>query len=245
MATAAQSLPSRSIPLAGVVVGVTLVIASGVGYRALSTKYASIGRATPIPKGTLAHLPLEMGDWSGREVPLDEAIIKATDTDDHLSRAYVRRGGAAAVSVFIGYGVNIRDLMPHRPEVCYGGAGWTTVETHSEEIPLPDGTTLPCQLHRFKRGVLESRQVVVGNYYIVSGEYCGDVSLLRSKAGEFRSEGAYAAQVQVSAAAGLSSDAAVAAVRAFIAEIGPRVQRLLEDAVARSVFEKPLSEPRP
>ncbi|MDO8630432.1 MAG: exosortase-associated EpsI family protein, partial [Phycisphaerales bacterium] len=104
----------RPYPLGGSIVGVILLIASGVGYRALAARYASVGRATPIPKGTLAHLPLEWGEWNGRDVPLDEAVIRRTDTDDHLNRSYIRRDGRAAVSVFIGYGVNIRDLMPHR-----------------------------------------------------------------------------------------------------------------------------------
>ena len=223
----------RPYPLGGAVVGVILLVASGFGYRALASRYASVGRATPIPKGTLARLPLELGDWTGTDVPLDEAIIRRTDTDDHLNRNYTRRDGRAVVSVFIGYGVNIRDLMPHRPEVCYGGAGWTLVETRAVELPMSDGATLPFQLHRFKRGVLESRQVVVANYYIVSGEYCGDVSLLRSKAGEFRVDGAYAAQVQVAANAGEFADAAEETVQAFVVDSSPLVRRLLEDAVTK------------
>lgn len=221
----------RPYPLVGAVVGVILLVASGVGYRALASRYAGVGRATPIPKGTLERLPLEWGQWNGKDVPLDEAIIKGTRTDDHLNRHYIRRDGRAAVSVFIGYGVNVRDLMPHRPEVCYGGAGWTLVETRAVELPMSDGATLPFQLHRFKRGVLESRQVVVANYYIVNGEYCGDVSLLRSKAGRFRTDGAYAAQVQVAANAGEFADAAEETVQAFVVDSGPLVRRLLEDAV--------------
>jgi len=234
MATNVHPGRARPLPLGGAVVGVILLMASGVGFRALAARYASVGRATPIPKGTLAHLPLELGDWMGVDVPLEQAIIKGTDTDDHLNRNYVRRNGMAAVSVFIGYGVNIRDLMPHRPEVCYGGAGWMRADTRKIELTLPDGTALPCQLHRFNRGVLESRQVVVANYYIISGEYCGDVSLLRSKAGQLRTDGAYAAQVQVAAAAGAFADAAEEAVRAFVADSGPLVYKLLEDAVTKA-----------
>lgn len=244
MASTAHLDRARRVPIGGTVVGVMLLIASGAGYRALASRYAGVSRATPIPKGTLARFPLQFGEWVGTDVPLDAAIIKGTDTDDHLNRNYLRRNGAAAISVFIGYGVNIRDLMPHRPEVCYGGAGWTLADTRKIELNLTDGTPLPCQIHRFRHGALDARQVVVANYYIISGEYCGDVSLLRSKAGDLRADGSYAAQVQVAAGAGAFADGAEEAVRAFVSESGASIRRLLEDAVSKAMIAAPADAPR-
>jgi len=73
-------------------------------------------------------------------VPLDEAIIKATNTDAHINRSYSRNNSLEFVSLYIATGVKARDLMPHQPEVCYTGAGWTRTDKSSKELPLSDAT---------------------------------------------------------------------------------------------------------
>ena len=100
-------------------VAVGLMIASGAGY-------------------SVAAGPLQIGPWNGSDTALDERLVKATDTDDHVSRSYVRSDGRGDVSLFIAYGVRFRDLMPHRPEVCYTGAGWTLEATSERTLTIED-----------------------------------------------------------------------------------------------------------
>jgi len=87
--------------------------------------------------------------------------------------------------------------MPHRPEVCYTGAGWTRTDKQSMELPLSDSTELPCNVMQFSRGILTIEKIVVLDYYIVDDEYCRDVSLLRSKAWKGSGTVRYVAQVQI------------------------------------------------
>jgi len=160
---------------------------------------------------------------------MDSRIAKATDTDQLLSRAYRQLKGAGSVSLFIGYGIRLRDLLPHRPEVCYPGNGWALRDTQRVELEISAGDRLPCQVHRFTRGGLSSESMVVLNYYIVDGRYCADVTLLRSMSWKRDGSSHYAAQVQVASAGG---DLAVAWVEDFAAACAAPTRALFEDALA-------------
>ncbi len=219
-----------------------LLMLSGVGYRMAAARYERAFSSVPIPAGTLARLPLRIDEWEGCDIPLDERVIKATDTDDHLNRTY-SRPGEGQVSLFIGYGVHLRDLMPHRPEVCYRGAGWTLDGTReNERVKLSDGNPLACQIHHFRRGGLGTDQISVLNYYLVDGEYCSDVSLLRSRARRINRNGTYAAQVQISCAVdgtggNMPLMKADELVKDFAAASADQIEKLLEDAVQRANSE--------
>jgi EpsI family protein len=178
------------------VVAAFLMVAFGIGHRVLAARLAAPGNATPISSEALAGLPMQIGDWTGLEAPIDEAIVRATDTDAHVSRRYVRNN-AESVYLWIAAGVKARDLMPHHPEVCYTGSGWTVVGHDVVEVPLDDDVTLSCSGYLFSRGSFNLEKVLVLYYYIVDGQYSHDVSLLRSKAWRGSGTVDYVAQVQV------------------------------------------------
>ena len=211
---------------------IVLLLGSGLGYRTLAARYSRPHDSVPLAPGTLAILPLNLGNWVGQERPLEDAVIRATDTDDHINRQYWRQDGRAAVSLFVAYGVRLRDLAPHRPEVCYTGAGWILEESRKATLTTADGTELPYQVQSFKRGGLAGERITVLNYYIVDGRYCPDVSLLRSKAWRTSVKTKYAVQVQI-ACGGLSgrSIEAEQAAEAFAVDSAPAIRRLLIDAV--------------
>ena len=229
------SRPDRTRITAAVVTVVVLVV-SGVAYRVLAGRLARATHSVPLPPGTLARLPMRLGDWIGQDVRISEAVAEATDSDDLLHRSYVRRGEGQSVSLFVAYGVRARDLVPHRPEVCYPSSGWTLRDSSPAELPLPDGSTLACRIYEFAGGSLSANLVKVLNYYIVDGRYAADVSLLRSKA--WRGSGGvnYVVQVQVSCDAGppWSSQTALALTQAFAVESVPAIRALLLDATASS-----------
>ncbi len=189
----------------------------GLVYHVLATQIAAPGDSTPIDPCALEHFPLEIEEWTGQEVSMDKEIIRATDTDAHLNRRYSRLNGLEHISFYIACGVRARDLMPHRPEVCYTGSGWTLAHNNILELPLPDNNILPCNIMLFSGGGLGAEKVMVLYYYIVDGQYCQDVSLLRSKI--WRGSGAvgYVAQVQITTAvpATQTTDKALKLVTAF------------------------------
>ena len=221
----------RRVVLATVVAGFVM-LATGIGYRVVAARLAAPVDTVLLSPEALERLPMMLGDWAGQESPLDEAVVEATDTDAHVSRRYSRQNPPASVWLYIAYGVRARDLMPHRPEVCYTGAGWTLVDRRSMELDLAGGTQLPCNVLQFSRGTLNKQRVVVLDYYIVDGQYSHDVSLLRSKA--WRGSGAVdqVSQVQIVASVipDLPADSAGKSVLAFAVESASSISSLFQDA---------------
>lgn len=207
-----------------------LMLVLGVTYRMLAARLAAPVNADPIPQAALDQFPSQLGDWMGVEAPIEQEIVQATDTDAHLSRHYSRRNGMERVSFYLASGVRARDLMPHRPEICYTGAGWTLLDKNSAELPLGDGTRLPCNVMQFSRGALNKQGVLVLDYYIVDGQYCADVSLLRSKAWRGSGTVGYVAQVQITAliTSAVTADSAQAVVSDFAVESASSVLGLFD-----------------
>jgi len=213
---------------------VAVLIAGGLVVRYYGERLGRAGNHVAMPAGTLAHLPLALGEWTGQEVPLDPAIIKETGTDDHLNRLYARGPLDPPVGLYVAYGVRARDLMPHRPDVCYPGAGWTLEDSKPIDLSLDGGAILPCRLYRFSRGTLGKETITVLNYYLVDGQYSPDVALLRSKAWQGTGSIQYMVQVQVTCGGptALDPDTNANAVRRFATLSALPIRALLPDAPA-------------
>ncbi len=216
------------------VVALSILLVSGMGYHWLTQSYARAAQSVPIPVGTLARLPMSLADWTGRDVPLDEAIVRATDTDDHVSRAYTHAGTGRGVSLWVAYGVRFRDLMPHRPEVCYPCNGWTLDETSNLVLKTNSGLPLPCRVLRFSRGAMRNERVTVLDYYLLDGRYSANVEALRDRAWHLKIDMQYVAQVQVVCGDGLFQGGSVTAVTDFAGVSADAIRDLLAEAVAKA-----------
>ena len=176
---------------------------------------------------------MRIGEWVGTDAPLDDAIIEAAAVDDYVSRRYVRLTDNRSVGLWVALGGRARDLMPHRPEVCYPGAGWTLRDRDTLALQLEDGQTLRARLLTFVPGGFDVRPQVVLDYYIVDGETCEDVSLLRSKASRGQTAIRYVAQVQITCRREPAQAPAAPAetVRQFAGESFAPIRNLLEQAM--------------
>jgi len=218
--------------IAAAMVSSFLMLILGLGYRVLASRLSAPVDTNPIRPETLQQLPMQMGEWTGQKVPLEEAVVRATDTDAHVNRRYTRHNGLESVSLYVASGVKVRDLMPHRPEVCYTGSGWTLTDQRSADLSLSNGMKLPCNVLQFSRGTLNSSKVIVLDYYLVDGQYCRDVSLVRSKA--WRGSGAvnYVAQIQIvtSVATAQAAHSARTIIADFAVESALWITELFEEA---------------
>lgn len=189
--TAKSSYPRPA--WAAVVAGFVMLL-SGWAYRALAVQIGTPLRTTAIAPDALDGVPMRIADWVGQDVPLDKAVVRRTDTDTHINRRYTR--GLESVSLYVGCGTRTRDLMTHRPEACYVGAGWTRTGRSPRELPLSTGGVLPCVVLEFSRGGLNASKIVVIHYYIVDGDYCQTSSEWRYRFWRI----GYVAQVEIVAA---------------------------------------------
>jgi len=237
---------NRRPVIAAAVAASFMMLVFGLVYRAVAARLGGPVNSTPISPAALARFPLQVGDWTGEDVPMDEEIVRATDTDAHLNRRYVRRGGLEAVSFYIASGVKVRDLMPHRPEVCYAGAGWTLMDQRLAELPLSDAAKLPYNIMQFSRGVLNTQKVAVLDYYLVDGQYCADVSLLRSKAVWGSGTVRYVAQIQITTpvTATFNADAAAKTLRDFAVESAALTAALFDDSQTNQNAGEPHESPK-
>lgn len=210
---------------------IVMMFVFGLVYRTISARLNSSG-ISPIPSGTLDKLPMQIGDWTGRDEPLSEAVIEATDTDAHISRSYSKDNAMEGVWLYIAAGRRARDLMPHRPEVCYIGAGWTRISSSPKDLLLDNGVTLPCSIFQFARGALTSQKVLVLDYYLVDGQFCRDISLLRSKIWRGSGIVRYVVQIQIVATITTerTADSVMKMVGDFAVESAPAIFEVLESA---------------
>lgn len=179
------------------VVASLLMIGSGVGYRTAAARMSQPLESAPLPAGRLAQLPLQFGDWKGEEAPLSTEIAERTDSDQQVNRVYINPRSGAVVGVFVAYGLRMRDLVPHRPEVCYPGAGWTLESASRRQLKSRSGRAIECQVYEFFRGGLQNQRVTVLHYYIIDGASFDDVAALRSLATRKGASARYVARVQL------------------------------------------------
>jgi len=219
----------KSVIIAAAVAGF-LMFVSSAAYRVLAARLEAPVNTPSLSPAALERLPLQFESWKGKDVPLDEAIVRATDTEAHINRVYSQNNSSEYISLYIAYGVRARDLAPHRPEVCYTGAGWVLIDKRSMDLPLSDGMELPCMALQFSRGALNTKKIVLLNYYIVDGQYSRDVEGLRNKAWRGSGTIRYVAQVQIVASTtmNLNADSAVRLVSEFAAESASSISRLFE-----------------
>lgn len=204
------------------------LVTAGAGYRTLSPLLQTVRGDVSAPAGFLRNLPQKIETWSGRDVPLDERVVRATDTDDHLNRVYSRDGTAGTVALYIAFGIRLRDLAPHRPEVCYPSSGWTMEDERTIRFTDTTGATREAVLHRFRRGVLEPERIEVISYYNVGGLHYPNVDALRTAWWRASSRGSFSAQIQIVASAGQLGGDTDAALEFAALSAGPIAEVLAQ-----------------
>ena len=131
-----------------------IIVLSGV--LALSAVYVgttSQGEALS-PRTPLAHFPVSIAGWSGRDAePFTPEIVTVLGVDDYLNRVY--RAEGQFTSLYIGYHESQRqgDAI-HSPLNCFPGSGWEPVSKSYLDIPVEDSA------HQRRRPITVNRYVV-------------------------------------------------------------------------------------
>lgn len=225
----------RPVLLAGVA-GAVLLLASGAAQRYVRSA-ANAGRPAFLPAARLAALPLKIGTWQGVDRPLEQSVLNISGADDHVLRVYADADSGRLVELFIGYTCTPRNMFGHRPASCYPAHGWTHVDTRPVTVDLPDGGQRPCLVHYFTRSKPTPGDLVVLNYYVLDGEHTTELNDIwgpRWTARGLNPDPVYLTQVQVVGRSitpfyGQTEQA----VKAFAAEVIPRVAELLPSPRAR------------
>ena len=133
-----------------------------------------------MPSHPLASLPMAIGAWDGRELPIEQRLLDAVGVDDHVSRAYLDHQNPP-VLLYIGYYKSQRTgTTIHSPKNCLPGAGWQPVSSGKIMVPLPGGKNAPVNLYTIEKGL--ERQSVLYWYQshgrIIASEYWAKIYMV-------------------------------------------------------------------
>ena len=138
-------------------------IAAQAGLEGLSK------RDRPALRRPLASIPMAFAGWTGRDLPIDPEILRVSQADDALSRAYANpKFPGLVLTLWVNYS-GVGNNMWHSPDVCLPSHGWELVESRTKVVPVPspDGRDVPItQLGYMK----EDRILEMGFWYYIFGE---------------------------------------------------------------------------
>lgn len=90
----------------------------------------TIGEVTP-PARDLASLPLQLGNWTGVDVPLDERLQQYLQARVGIDRVYTNHVGEQVAAHVVWTDDYIK---VHFPEQCYRESGWEHIDTKSLQV---------------------------------------------------------------------------------------------------------------
>jgi EpsI family protein len=211
---------------------IALLLASYVWYdREAARVHAVLGGMLPLQK-PLSELPLTLGDWKGKEVPLDEAVVEASGTDDRVNRLYYNRRARQALTLYVCYYGKPRTMAGHYPERCYTSTGWEMKLDRIETLRTTDARGHPGHpvvVNQFEKG---PKKITVISFYDVGGSYTADRDLARRKSHRAITthNRNYLAQVWITIDGHPPSDHVFRVVGDFLNQLLPMLERHLPSA---------------
>lgn len=156
------SLPDLLQLNAGVRPNVPVLICTAIlviaGVAALT-----ISRPAPLVPvhAPLYTFPMQVGDWQGRDAPVDQQSLDTLKVSDYLMSVFTRPADPMPVGMWIAYyDSQVQGASAHSPRACLPGGGWQ-IETIGEyQVPniRPDGSAQP--VNRVVISMGEQRQLV-------------------------------------------------------------------------------------
>jgi len=227
-----ENLNRRSVVAAAITAGF-LMLALGLTHRILAARLLTPLSKTPIDSAALQRFPMQIGDWTGEDLPLyeSEVIMDMINAEANINRRYSRDNGAESIMLFIAAsGVTGSSMVGHAPEVCNVMSGYSLVDQRFVELPIGDGTKLACKIVQFSRDAqLDCEKKTVLYYYMADGQFYGNRLQFRYRVLRGSSMVNCVAQVQIAASLrGTLADSATKLVSDFAVDSAPSIAQLLE-----------------
>lgn len=116
-----------------------ILVASGLVQGIHTDRWGRPG-AVETAAARLRGVPVTVGDWSSREVPIGDRQLGKAGAVGSLSRRYVNRDTGEAVNVMILCGRS-GPISVHPPTVCLTGAGWVLATAPQRYMPGDEGSS--------------------------------------------------------------------------------------------------------
>lgn len=143
----------------------------------------------------LARFPLQIGEWSGVQVPLSHKEKVILNADGYASVLYTRKAGEPPLQFFSAYyDHQTPEKNIHSPQNCIPSSGWVILDSNTLKLPLygKDRPSVRVNYDVIQKGL--ERQVVLYWYQergrIFPNEYWGRYYLIRDALLLHRTDGA-------------------------------------------------------
>lgn len=197
------------------------LLTAGYAYRLAAVRLDALVQEPVLPVMPLSSFPYEIGGWEGEDQPLRDTILEVAGNDDYIHRSYQHPELGYYVTLYVAFTSQPRNMLGHRPRVCYAGAGWEHDGSEPQEVVSAEGETLPVLVHYFHKSVPNQTRIVVLNYYFINGgvstDYRDFSGFLWRLPTFSRDQIRYVAQVQIGS---VSSTAAIS----FASEIASLIR---------------------
>jgi len=112
---------------------VALVLLAGT-YGLLASRSSAEPSLTREP---FSSFPLELGDWQGQDLALDDRVLDLLQLTDYMMRVYSSRDGSP-IWLYVGYyGSQRTGATYHSPKNCLPGGGWQFESTGTVAGVIP------------------------------------------------------------------------------------------------------------
>lgn len=174
----------------------------------------------------IAKLPLTLGEWRGKEIPVDEKTKALLETDGVMMRSYDSARGGSVVLAVVYYRGN--HVALHLPESCLMGKGSRLVHRAGESVDCAVGSVSCTKLITAGDA---GKHVIL--YYFQSGGLCTNNYARFRKSmimDSFRGASPGGALVRVSCAGTGRSDDDVELLKSFVRVLAPELGSIMEKA---------------
>ena len=150
----------------------------------------SHGEAT-VARQPLHDLSYVLGAWTGREVPLQEDVVKAVGVSDYTNRVY-SQPAEVPVQLYVGYYASQRsgDTI-HSPKNCLPGSGWDPIHSGYAMVTVPSGRNIVVNEYVIQQD--QNKQLVFywyqGRGRVIASEYAGKFWMVSDAIARNRTDG--------------------------------------------------------
>lgn len=219
-----------SSPKAAALAASFVMLIFNATYYTIAARLEMPLNSSPIPPDSLNSFPMQIADWTGKEIPMDKDIISVLDNEAYINRLYSRQGSTDSVILFFSCGFSSYNKIIHRPEICYPAAGWKLINEHPMQLKDSYENKLPCTIFEFSKHNVETQQTSVLHYYIVDGQPLSDIQILRPRLWRLFNRIDYVARVLITTSENpLIADSGQKVVSDFAVLSAPFIASLLDE----------------
>lgn len=150
---------TRYLPIA---LGVLVIVGLTIPQIKMSDRFSGSNISAEQGRELLKQVPMDIGDWKGEDLPIDDQVRKTAGAIGAVSRSYrnARTGDDVKLWLIVGHA---RDISAHTPDICFPSSGMTpkAAENSLHPFVFPGQAEAPFWTNTFiKEDAISGRQLI-------------------------------------------------------------------------------------